>query len=73
MITSSKRLWDTVKKLRRQNINEGGVSALISQDGIVVKSDTEKANLLNYCFVELGENLAEKFADTSHYNKSHTN
>ena len=63
--SSSKEFWDTVKQLKRQNINKEGVTALLNQDGKVVTSDPEKADLLNYFFVEVGEKLAEKFENIS--------
>ena len=63
--SSSKEFWNTVKQLKRQNINKEGVTALLNQDGKVITSDPEKADLLNDFFVEVGEKLAEKFEDIS--------
>ena len=59
--SSSKEFWDTVKRLKGQNIIKEGVTAIMNQDGKVMTSDREKADLLNDFFVEVGEKLAKNF------------
>ena len=38
----------------------------MNQDGKVITSDSEKADLLNDFFVEVGEKLVENFQDNTH-------
>ena len=60
--TTSKEFWQIVRKLKRQT-KDTNIAALDDGNGTMKSLDSEKAELLNDYFADIGEDLAKNFAE----------
>eukprot|EP00112_Aurelia_sp_Birch-Aquarium-sp1_P021970 Seg604.7 transcript_id=Seg604.7/GoldUCD/mRNA.D3Y31 product="putative RNA-directed DNA polymerase from transposon X-element" pseudo=true protein_id=Seg604.7/GoldUCD/D3Y31 len=70
--SSSKEFWQTVGKLRKKTKN-ANIVALKDDDGMLKTLDTEKVEILNNFFADVGENLAKKFGESNRCGNSFIN
>ena len=61
--SSSKEFWQIVGKLRKKTKN-ANIVALKDDDGMLRTLDTEKVEILNSFFADVGENLVKKFGES---------
>ena len=70
--SSSKEFWQIVGKLRKKTKN-ANIIALKDDDGMLRTLDTEKVEILNDFFADVGENLAKKFGESDRCGNSFIN
>ena len=72
MHQAQKNFWQIVGKLRKKTKN-ANIIAIKDDDGMLRTLDTEKVEILNDFFADVGENLAKKFGESDRCGNSFIN